>query len=116
MPFRFIRMLMLLALLLAPAGMAGRHAAMAAPAAAAAMGSGHCAETGMRHDAPAAPEQGQGLPSAAIDCLIACACVPPVGGALAEAVAPAPLPHASGRSLMPAGRNPAADPPPPRYS
>jgi hypothetical protein len=105
MPFRFIRVLMLLALLLAPAGMAGRHAAMATPAAPAAAEAGHCAETGMRHGAPAAPEQG--MASGAIDCLIACACVPPVGGA---------LPPSNGRSLMPAGRNPAADPPPPRYS
>jgi hypothetical protein len=114
MPFRFIRVLMLLALLLAPAGMAGRHAAMATPAAPAAAEAGHCAETGMRHGAPAAPEQG--MASGAIDCLIACACVPPVGGALAEAALPTPLPPSNGRSLMPAGRNPAADPPPPRYS
>ena len=110
----FIRLLTLLALLLAPAGMLVPGAALAGPSIGApAMSSMHCAE--MPQDDHQAP--GHQAPTKNIDCAIACACLPPLNvsapdeGQYFVALAPVsnsqPLRHSF---------NPAADPPPPRVS
>ena len=114
-PRSFIRILTLLALLFAPAGMLASHAAMAAPSndAPASMSPMHCAE--MAPDDHQAP--GHEAPTKNIDCAIACACLPPLNASAGDEgqyfVALAPVPNAQplGHSF-----NPAADPPPPRLS
>jgi len=110
-----IRLLTLLALLLAPAGMITSHAVMAAPLhdASGARSSMHCAEM-PQHERQA---PGHSVPATNIDCAIACACLPSrnafVAGERQYFVALAPVPNAQplGHSF-----NPAADPPPPRLS
>ena len=112
MPLKhLVRLLTLLALLLAPAGMLGSHIAMAAPQAAGAAGGGHCAEEGMSHEAP-----GGEKPKQSIDCFIACSCVPALGAQLAERTLVAELPASGAPNAMGSGLNPQADPPPPRIS
>ena len=107
-----VRLLTLLALLLAPAGMLGSHMAMAAPQPAAAAASGHCADAGgMSHEAPGGEE-----PKPSIDCFIACSCVPALGAHLPERVSFADLPASGAPNNMGSGLNPQADPPPPRIS
>lgn len=103
--------MLLLALLLAPIGMMGRHAAMAADDAAP-TAAGHCA--GM--DMAGGEESPDPVPAKSVDCVIACACLPPSSSHLAEpmaltaAVQLAPAPSsAEGVDLQ-------ADPPPPRLS
>ena len=113
---RLWRVLTILAVLLAPLGMMGGHAAMAMPAPAATSvmdhgqaGSpaGHCAD--MDQD-----QTGQTSPS--IDCMIACSAVP----AAEFVVASQPAAHGVMQigalaGLLP-GLHPESDPPPPRLS
>jgi hypothetical protein len=86
---RILRCLVLLALLLAPVSMASTHAAMAMPASPAvatsgheaAPAAGHCADTApVSQDAPA----DDAAPAKNIDCTIACSCMPPAVGSVAE--------------------------------
>lgn len=110
MPIKHLaRLLTILALLLAPIGMLGTHAAMAAPAPEAA--GGHCADmSGSSEDAPE-----DATPASAADCMIACACVPAKGAELNQT--PAPKTPATARPIQAViGSNPTADPPPPRLS
>jgi hypothetical protein len=102
---RLLSVLVLLAVLLAPAGMLGSHAAMAMPAQPSA--SGLCSE--QQHE-------GGGESQAMIDCAIACTALPshqPVPAEAGPALAPAHL-AALVRTLD--GTQPEAVTPPPRFS
>lgn len=113
-----MRVLTLLAVLLAPLTMMASHAQASAPAAhgmavahdmAGAGGTpGHCP--------PAGEKQDEQQPAANVDCTIMCSAMPATGGAMsAQLVLAGPDPvqplEAGGHGL-----NPAADPPPPRLS
>jgi hypothetical protein len=103
---RFLSLLALLAVLLAPAGMLGSHAAMAMPPQPSA--SGPCSEQGQKHES--GPDQ------AMIDCAIACTALPshqPVPAA-AELIA-ASEPEAALIAFLD-GTRPEAATPPPRIS
>lgn len=107
-----LRLVMVLVMLIAPIGMVGSHAAMAAPQTSEASAGGHCADMAGAHDqAPA--EQ---APGKSIDCMIACACVPSPGVQLAEPPLAVAAPEAAMIVSLAGGLNPAADPPPPRFS
>ena len=104
---RILPLLTLLALLVAPFGRmaSAETVTMMEHAAAAAALPGHCSDT---------PEQDR--PERSIDCMIACAAM---AAADAPSLAPAPLTQTAPESLPSAsfaGLNPAADPPPPRFS
>lgn len=104
---RLFQLLALLALLLAPAGMLGDHAAMAMPHGTATATMGHCAD----RQAPADEDR-----QAMIDCAIACAAMPAAGpfSAMAPAlVSPAPL---IGLAARFDGTPPELATPPPRLS
>jgi len=107
-----LRLLALLAFVLAPVGMMGGHAsAMPVQAVVAADHGGHCADM-----KPDVTDEQQSESSATIDCAIACACTPAGAHRIAERVR---LAAAFPPGLAPAfvvARNPAADPPPPRLS
>jgi hypothetical protein len=108
----FLRLFVVLTMLMAPIGMSGGHAAMAAPRAPDSAAGGHCADmAGGHQQAP-----GDKAPGKSIDCMIACACVPTPGVQLADP----PLALAGPQPAMIVSRiggiNPAADPPPPRLS
>ena len=91
MPISYlVRLFVLLALLLAPVGMMSTHAAMAMPITGADLmshhdmaqaRSGHCADT-------AVPSGEQPIddtnPAKSTECMLACACVPPVIAQVAE--------------------------------
>ncbi len=109
MPFsRLFHILFMLALLLAPAGMLGSHAAMAMPHQPAAAGMDHCDR---QQNAPA-DEQRQSM----IDCAIACTALP--------AAAPAVQPESAFAATFPVmiglpslhGSRPETATPPPRSS
>jgi hypothetical protein len=103
---RFLSILALFAVLLAPAGMLGSHAAMAMPAQPSA--SGHCSEQ-QQHDSG---EQKQAM----IDCAIACTALPSHQPMLGETgVTPAAAPEAGVTSFT-EGTRPEAATPPPRIS
>jgi hypothetical protein len=111
MPLKHLaRLLTILALLLAPAGMLSGHAAMAAPASSAA--EGHCSEMAGTHD----ETSDQTAPGSSIECMIACACVPPLGIQLTGAPPVVESAEVVGLSKFVVGVNPSADPPPPRRS
>jgi hypothetical protein len=100
-----LSILALLAVLLAPAGMLGSHAAMAMPAQPSA--SGHCPEKQQEHG----QEQ-----QAMIDCALACSALPshqPVASDAAFAPAAAPL---AALVQFLEGTRPEAATPPPRVS
>ncbi|MDP9413154.1 MAG: hypothetical protein M3Q08_03485 [Pseudomonadota bacterium] len=104
---RLFSLLMLLALLLAPAAMLGNHAAMAAPSQAKASTSGHCSEQ---------QQQEGSQKESMIDCGIACTALPAYEPLLADKdVALAAAPEAS-PSLLLDGSRPEAATPPPRFS
>lgn len=108
----FLHLFVLAALLLAPIGMVGSHAAMAAPQAPEASAGGHCADmVGSNQRAPA-----DKAPGKSIDCMIACACVPSPGVQLADPPLPVAAPEPAMITALVSGLNPAADPPPPRLS
>ena len=110
---RFLRVLTLLALLLAPAGMLGSHAAMAGvPVAAAAASDAHCAEmAGGGHEAPCDPQVPAG-----IDCMIACSCMPPLGAQLGQPPLRSAVPEPAMLTARLLGLSPQAETPPPRLS
>lgn len=111
-----VRILTMLALLLAPLSMIGGHAAMAMPAAAASVShqsetgdqSAHCAEI------PGETEHEGSSPGGCLtDCAVACSAIPALGSSVTDrSMAPAmaqPLPPVGGvRGLHPES----ADPPP----
>ncbi len=104
---RLFHFLALLALLLAPAGMLGSHAAMAMPHQPAASAMGHCAEK----DAPSDQDRQQML-----DCAIACTAMPSFAPLLApEATCLRAAPVSSSIQLF-EGTTPEAATPPPRFS
>ena len=104
------RLLTILALLLAPMSMLSGHAAMAAPMADAERG--HCAEmAGAQDESPDQPASGN-----SIECMIACACVPPTGAQLFGAPLVIKSADIPGLADFVVGSNPSADPPPPRLS
>ncbi|MEA3011646.1 MAG: hypothetical protein QOD42_191 [Sphingomonadales bacterium] len=104
---RILRLLLLAALTLAPAGRIGMAQAAAAPAAA----SGHCADRPGHAPAPAGDKR------MTIDCMIACAAL-----AAMPALFVAPMPVAADPLPIaasfpdPTGIGPEAEPPPPRFS
>lgn len=113
---RLLRILTLIAVIFAPLSMAGGHAAMAMPAAPAAMSdhmgampAGHCADMEGKQD-----KNGPSAPS--IDCMIACSAMPAadfeveVHPLTAAFIEPARLVSALH------GLSPESDPPPPRIS
>jgi hypothetical protein len=117
-PTRLLRFLLVFALLFAPISMMGSHAAMAMPATPTptvhhqpdmAM-AGHCADMGGQSQ-----QDQQGSTSPGIDCMIACSIILAAAGDMAErpplvATPYLPLPWADHP-----GRNPEAEPPPPRF-
>ena len=107
---RLIRILTMLALLVAPLGMVGGHAAMAMPVAATAA-TGHCADIGgMADDGDGSSQEDR----SAIDCTISCSALPALAGALTDQP---PLP-AMARTVtlhgLVRGLHPESDDPPPR--
>ncbi|HVQ07522.1 MAG TPA: hypothetical protein VMS43_03720 [Allosphingosinicella sp.] len=106
---RILRLLLLAALMLAPAGRIGMAEAAAAPAAA----SGHCADM-PRHEPARAPASDERM---AVDCMIACAAL---GALPAPFVAPASVaanpPPIAASFPDPTGISPEAEPRPPRSS
>jgi hypothetical protein len=113
MPLKhLVRLLTLLALLLAPLGMLSSHAAMATPAPSKSSAGGHCAEMGgARHDAPEEP-----APANTIDCTMVCSCIPPLGARLGEPPLRSEAPRSRVRSTFDMGLHPEAEPRPPRPS
>ena len=111
MPLKhLVRLLTLLALLLAPLGMLSGHAAMAAPAPAKASASGHCADmAGAQHEAPDNP-----APAKSIDCMMVCSCIPPLAARLGEPPMRSEAPRASVLATLGLGLHPEAEPRPPR--
>lgn len=117
---KILRLLTLFALLIAPLGMLGRHAAMAAPHSAAmptspeadAAAMGHCADM----PAPAAKAPAHKAPASNIDCMLACSCMP----ASVPEIGAGPRPSAAPiYAFVPDGEKglaPEAEPPPPRLS
>jgi hypothetical protein len=108
---RLVRILALLALVLAPLGMIGARPAMAAPtpgvAAHHGQASDHCA--GM--DQPAEPE-----PVSCIDCIMVCSGLPAAGSEVAaHPVSTATLPRLPLEQRV-HGVNPESEPPPPRFA
>jgi hypothetical protein len=109
MPMRFSRLLSILALLavlFAPAGMLGSHAAMAMPQQHASA-QNHCPEQQQ-------PDERQ--QRAMIDCAIACTALPGRQPAVGRnGIAPAAMPEMA-PDLFVEGTRPEADTPPPRFS
>jgi hypothetical protein len=116
---RLLRLLTIVALLLAPLTMVSEHAAMAMPAPVAAdaethhMGSAgqseHCAGMAERSDDDTAPQS-----DCMTDCAIACSAIPPLRSEMAAhdpiVALVEPLPLVAGID----GLHPESDPPPPR--
>jgi hypothetical protein len=109
---RLIRILTLLALLIAPLGMVGEHAAMAMPAASGGHAqthapAGHCGDMDGESRSRSSPN---------IDCMIACSAMHSADFVV-DAHSAAPAPIEPGRlAPVPRGLNHAAEPPPPRPS
>lgn len=110
-----LRVLMLIVALVAPLGMLSGHAAMAMPAGpgggahhvAAPSGASHCSDT--------SDETGRDR-GASIDCMIACSGMPSQTPAIDKARLVASAPAQAAITAAQPGRNPAAEPPPPRLS
>lgn len=106
---------MLIVLLVAPLGMMSGHAAMAMPVspaggthhAATSPGAGHCSDTGNESGANR---------GASIDCMIACSGMPSQTPAIEKARLTVSAPAQPAITAAQPGRNPAAEPPPPRLS
>ncbi|HEY0624092.1 hypothetical protein [Sphingomonas sp.] len=122
---RLLRVLTIAAMLFASFSMLGGHAAMAAPGASIAAGHGATGHGAMAADGTAAmaghcddaqKRSGDRLPGADIDCMIACAALPALGGCY---VFERPSPSSAQRAPRVAGIHGVdlqADPPPPRRS
>lgn len=110
---RSLRLILALALLLAPLGMLGQHAAMAvAYGAPVVAGSGHCADMA----APQEHGSGDEVPANDIDCTIACSCMPQMGAQLGEPPLPSSRPVSVALDSLVRGLNPHAEPRPPQLS
>ena len=112
---RLVRMLVLLAVLIAPLGMMDDHAAMATAAIAtptahhASASEGHCDESVPQPSEPSAPDR-----DCLLDCAITCSAVPPATAGMPDApfeLAADPVRAPPGLLI---GRHPESDPPPPR--
>jgi len=110
---QLVRFLTLLALLLAPFGMLGGPAAAAQTGSGEVQaGSGHCAEMAADH----APAQTPEAPARDIECMMACACMPPLAPGLSAPPLRGEAPQPTLPSLILSGLSPQAEPPPPRLS
>ena len=101
---QLFRLAALLALLLAPAGMLGGHAAMAMPLHDATMSMSHCEQQ----------QQQQDEHQAMIDCAMACSAMPSIDPFLPPPVRPVAPQFESSASLDIEGTRPEAATPPPR--
>lgn len=104
---RLIQLLAFLALLLAPAGMLGSHAAMAMPNPAASSMMEHCADT----QAPSDRER-----QSMIDCAMACAAMPAAAPRLVAGELAVPAAQLIGAASLSDGSAPETVTPPPRLS
>jgi len=110
---RLMRVLTLLAVLLAPLTMMASHASAAPMPVTHAMSEasampGHCPPTG--------EEQDRQKPTPNIDCTIMCSAMPAVDTAFAAQIIVPPLDLVQPVEFGGHGLNPSADPPPPRFS
>ena len=105
---------MVVALIFAPLAMIGGHAAMAAPATAAA-GEHHASEAGSGHCSDIGQEE-SGDRQASIDCMVACAGMLPSTPAVATAPLVLESPDRPLITVAQHGLSPAAEPRPPRLS
>ena len=112
---RLMRLLAIFAMLFAPFGMIGGHAAMAMPAATSAMPdhasmmdpASHCADR---------EEPSKDRPGSSIDCMIACSALPSAESGVGDQTLPVALVLVFPRATGVAGLHPESDPPPPRLS
>jgi hypothetical protein len=112
-PLGLLRLIILVALMVAPIGMLGRHAAMAAPQNGSIEATaGHCADMAGDHQG----QSGDKAPGKNIDCMMACACTPPMGSPFVAASLVAGLSQPLPPAALVSGHDPQADPPPPRLS
>ena len=112
-----VRLLTLLALLIAPMGMLGSHAAMAtAPSVQAAASGGHCAETAGSHEQFPDEQAPSKSLECMMDCMMLCSGMPAMTAQLAEPLSPSPMAAAISLSLPVRGLTPQAEPRPPQFS
>lgn len=112
-----VRILTLLALLIAPAGMLGGHAAMAtAPSVDASAGSAHCADMAGSHDQSPDEQAPAKSLECMMDCMMLCSAMPSMTAQLAEPLSPSPMAAAASLSLLVQGLTPQAEPRPPQFS
>lgn len=111
-----LRLLMLVALLIAPLGMLGGESIAAVPAAGQSASSGHCEE--MAASPESVPDHQAPTKSAdcLLDCMVLCSGMPSMPVQLAEPMPHAPLPMAFPPSAPMGGLTPQAEPRPPRSS
>lgn len=116
---RLVRILTVLALLLAPLSMVGEHAAMAMPATAAppshheqaADQSAHCSEmAGDTQD----EDKGSSSGDCQTDCAVACSAIAPLGNAVADQLVVPAIARPLALVSRIAGLHPESDDPPPR--
>ena len=126
---RSLRLFLLLALLLAPVGMAERHAAMAATPGQSNVATSHCAEmdgaqviagnhqmSGPEQVTDAQEDRKDGSPMSNIDCMMACSCMPTLGAQLEAPETPKSGIAAVNIPLVMRGLHPHADPRPPQFA
>ena len=111
---RLMRVLTLLAVLLAPLAMMSSHAQAAAPAAVNHVRGGSSAMPG--HCPPAGEEQDKQKPAPNIDCTIMCSAMPAPDAVIPAQPALTALDLVQPLGIGGYGLNPEADPPPPRLS
>ena len=113
---RLVRFLTMLALLLAPLGMVGQHAAMAIPGTAQA--AEHYAENADHCAGMSSESEDEGSPNTGclVDCAVACSAIPALGSEIADQ--PIALALAQRLALISrvTGLHPESDPPPPRIA
>jgi len=110
---QLVRFLTLLALLTAPFGMLGGPAAAAETRSAEVQAAGgHCVQRAADHQ----PTQAPAAPAGDIDCMMACACMPPLAAGMAAPPLRGEAPEPPLPLLILYGLSPQAEPPPPRLS
>lgn len=111
-----LRLLMLVALLIAPLGMLGGTSVAASPVAEQGASGGHCEEMAASHEK--APDRQAPSKSAdcLLDCMVLCSGMPSMPVQLAEPMPRAALPMAVPPSAAMSGLTPQAEPRPPRVS
>ena len=112
---RLLRLCMMFAMLFAPLGMIGDHAAMATRTAAVA-GTDHGAMMRATNDCPGDEAPSRDLPASSVDCTIACSVLPGAETGIAARPKPAVMAPAAPPATGLAGLHPESDPPPPRFS